>query len=176
MASNERKIQAYMTREQTAEYLRSLARAVEGEPVEAMVPEMEGFKKLKLSLEPAGDRYSMKCSVKHPKAAAAGEEAPAGEQSPPKYKELKKRMKSDFKLILEAARQGRLPDPRTVEGFVADSDLMVTYPDKGDPFYDIYARTTRELAETFATGDVDAFAAVCEKMDQIKHECHERYK
>ncbi len=184
MASNERKIQAYMTREQTAEYFRALARTLEGESAEAMVPELEDFKKFKLTLAPEGDRYSLKCTVKHPKAAAvAGSEfaarekpAPAAEGGLPKYEKLKKRMKSDFKLIQETVRQGSLPDANTASSFTADCELMVRYPGKGDPFYDLFAKATREFSHAYAQGDVDALAGVCDKMEELKTECHDRYK
>jgi XXXCH domain-containing protein len=185
MASNERKIQAYMTREQTAEYFRSLARVLEGESAEAMIPELAGVKKFKLTLTPESDRFSLKCTVKHAKPEAIAEQeaeevhdtdVSTSSSGRPKYKQLKKRMKKDFKQILEAAQQGALPAPGIVQTFLDDCDLMVTYPGKGDPYYDVFAKATHELSRAFHDEDLEAFVKACDKMDQIKHECHDRYE
>ncbi|MDK2956355.1 MAG: hypothetical protein PWQ57_1851 [Desulfovibrionales bacterium] len=185
MASNERKIQAYMTREQTADYFRSLAKVMEGGPAEAMVPELAGVRKFKLTLTPEGDRFSLKCTVKHPKpetvATTDADESPEADESVsdagrPKYKQLKKRMKKDFKLILETARQGALPAAGVVQAFLDDCELMVTYPGKGDPYYDVFAKATQEMSQAYRAEDLGAFAKSCDKMDHIKLECHNRYK
>lgn len=93
----------------------------------------------------------------------------------PKYKHLKKRMRSSFKLVFKLIHEGQTPPAEAVESFLADSDLMIAYPGYGDEYYAQYAKACAEFKAAFESGDL---ARMGETIDAIAHEksrCHAKY-
>jgi len=146
------------------------------------------FFKLKLGVKRELDGYGVKVKVKpwQPREAPVGDPgsatvstegpAQAAQGGPPKYKSLKKRMKGQFKSIYDRLLNDALPDAAVVEAFLADSKLMIAYPDYGDEFYDEYDTLCVGFREAFERGDLAACKTAAQELNRIKKECHDRYK
>ena len=94
----------------------------------------------------------------------------------PKYKTLKKRMKSSFKLIREALESNQMPMAAILESFIRDSELMVTYPGYGDEYYEAYRNLCSRFSEACSKGDLGALKSLTIELNQMKSDCHKRYK
>ena len=188
-SSEKRKIEMTIAADEVAEFFKSLAQDLEGGSlhVDDASISLEGFKSISIGLKKTDEGLKVKVKVKAPAAPAAGVPAPEpalGEDVPaeprpdgkPKYSTLKKWMKKEFKAIREALALGQMPDPDLAESFVADSQLMVTYPGKGDEFYPAYAAATAAFAAAVAAGDLAAAQEAAAGLDALKRDCHERYK
>jgi XXXCH domain-containing protein len=103
-------------------------------------------------------------------------EPDALQRKKPKYDDLKDRMEKDFKAILSDLSKGLTPARATAHRFIRDSELMCTYPGKGDEYYDDYRAEVERFAASQAEGDVDAMRLHAGKLDDLKHACHDRYK
>lgn len=150
--------------------------------------ELDNLTEFKLSLKVYGDSFLVKIKTKSevPYAApgdAAGQAmdaqvhacATTGAEVKPKYKSLKKRMKKPWKMILEALQAGTMPDAGLVQSFVRDSELMVTYPGKGDEFYGAYRVGLERFASAYEAGDQQAAADAAAALERLKKACHDRY-
>jgi XXXCH domain-containing protein len=187
---------------EAADFLRRLADELEYGVIEVGENSLEltDVRSIKVGLKNIGDTATVKFSVKfadtarepismapsgpepdHSKAGGApalrtsSSPRPAGTRLP-KYDDLKERMKSDWKKILSALEGGRLPAPDLMRAFVADSDLMVRYPGKGDEYYEEYAARVRDLDAAFAAGDVSGAGSAAAEVDRLYKACHDRYK
>ncbi|MFP4033752.1 MAG: GAK system XXXCH domain-containing protein [Desulfococcaceae bacterium] len=174
-----------------AELFREMADRLEGkEPAggqEFGVSPGEFFK-LKLGVKRELDGYGVKLKVKPwqpreaplggPESAAISPESPtpASEGGLPKYKSLKKRMKGRFKSIYDRLLNDALPEAAVVEAFLADSKLMIAYPDYGDEFYGEYDTLCVGFREAFERGDLSACKSAVQELNRLKKECHDRYK
>lgn len=94
----------------------------------------------------------------------------------PEYEQLKKRMKADLKQIRKAVRKRRPLDVELVCAFCSDAWLMTTYPGKGDEYYTVFRERVESLTAAAKRGDwamlEDAVAAV----EEMKKQCHKRFK
>lgn len=163
---------------------------INGEPVE-----LENFASLKIGIKHFGASSMLKVAIKFPavglealpEQAGLDAESEDGSDTPqaaavapgpdgkPKYKGLKKRMKSTFKAVVMALRAGQAPDAGILASFIADSRLMTTYPGKGDAFYPAYDAEVDRLEQAAATGDIDAMTASVAALGRMKKECHSRH-
>lgn len=94
----------------------------------------------------------------------------------PKYKELKKRMKRDFKVILAELEYGRLPAMEVTHRFCRDSELMCTYSGKGDPFYPDYLKANQDYLSAATDGDLEAARQAVNELNAFYTSCHKRFK
>lgn len=174
------KINKYVDQTELAGFLRELADAVEngGEGELACVND---FKKLKIAIKNEFGQINVKLKIKAADTCEEeGVEAPTAEaaeagQAKPKYKHLKKRMKSSYKMIVKMIHDGEVPPAEAVESFLADSDLMVTYPGYGDEYYDDYITVCEAFKKAYESGDL---AKMDEAIGAISHEksrCHAKY-
>ncbi|WP_243439247.1 GAK system XXXCH domain-containing protein [Fundidesulfovibrio soli] len=176
-----------------ADWLRTLADQIEAGALgagEAPVS-LEGYRGLKIAVKPSVEgELRAKLSIKFPKPARSAaellepgilepgiiegeEDEEEGEM--PKYKSLKKHMKSTFKAIGTALAAGQTPPAAEFASFIADSKLMVAYPGKGDEFYPEYLEKTQALEAAFAAGDLEAMKAMHQELARLKRECHSRH-
>ena len=65
-------------------------------------------------------------------------------------------MKSSFKSISESIANDTLPDRATVDSFLADSELMVTYPGYGDEHYSTYTQVYQKFSQAYQNSDLGA--------------------
>ena len=94
----------------------------------------------------------------------------------PKYKTLKKRMKSSFKMIREALESDHMPMAPILESFIRDSELMVSYPGYGDEYYEAYRNLCSHFSEACNRGDLGALKSLTIELNRMKSDCHKRYK
>lgn len=166
------KIERFLTRRELPAFFRSLAQAMETEG-QGEFPHLDRFHKLKLELKDEFGQLSLKM-----KATPKSDEAGPGQGEAggvPKYKDLKKRMKAGFKLILGLIGEDELPPRAAVEAFLADSRRMITYPGHGDEYYEEYARTCQALEQAFQVGDLERVKAEVVSLANQKTRCHAKY-
>ncbi len=94
----------------------------------------------------------------------------------PKYKSLKKRMKTQFKGLKDAVERGELPPKDLVNAFALASELMISYPDEGEEYYGDYERAMQEFLVACAEKDLERVRQGLTALDDLKHACHARYK
>lgn len=149
--------------------------------------ELDGFKSLSISLKQEDSGvYKAKIKLKYNQPPHTPEcECPPckaadaygiDEGGKPKYKSLKKRMKSDFKVIHQTLLGGSLPDGMVMERFIEDSRVMCTYPGKGDEYYAKYLEAVDAFAIAVEQGDLDAAKGRQQDLYESMKECHDRYK
>ncbi len=99
-----------------------------------------------------------------------------------KYRQLKKTLKADFKALREAARDGRAPRPEQVESFLALAEIAAAdEASVSGAGLEAYRRANREFLEECrelraALRDAGVLAAVLERLERRKAECHARFK
>ena len=89
-----------------------------------------------------------------------------------KYKTLKKRMKTCFKKMMKDLLKGELPKEKTVDLFIEYSEMMITFPKKGEEFYDIYIKECMELKEAYDNNDIQLCIWKIDELHRIKTQCH----
>jgi len=126
---------------------------------------LEGFHSLELTLRPRGETLHCKVKVKYPR-----EVDPRPEET--EYTTLKKRMQRSWKLIRRCLGAGSLPDQQLVEAFLADSRLMVTYPDRGEVRYPDYLAVVQGLEDAMASESQEAVIEACARVEEQRRRCH----
>lgn len=168
----ENRIDKYIAENELPDFLRQLADALEkgGEGEFVCV---EDYKKFKLSAKKEFGQISIKAKFKADKPCEV--ETGTGEAVKPKYKYLKKRMKSSFKMLIKMAHDGELPPAEAVESFMEDSRLMVTYPGYGDEYYDEYIKVCEAFHKAYKAGDVESVRQNVDRLALLKGQCHAKY-
>lgn len=192
--SRKRKFELVLPRVEALQALADLtAKAGLGELVvgDEVVP-LDDCSSLKISIKHFGASSMLKVALKFPALGldalptpeADAPDAAEGTQQPaetvaagghPRYKSLKKRMKSSFKLIVLALRTSQVPDAQAVASFIADSRVMTRFPGKGDAFYPAYDAEVDRFEAAAAAGDLAAMTASAAALDRMKKECHSRH-
>lgn len=185
MKNREQKIKREFEPAQAADFLRSVADVLEGKsPMdgEEAAGLFDAFTKASLKLKRKGGAISLQAKVEtpltgEPAATAVGEtEGRKTDPDKPKYKALKKRMKSTFGSIRDSLSENRMPEAEVVRSFLDDSVLMVSYPGYGDEYYDAYSETCRRFQSAFEEKDWSGLKTAFEDLKRMKSDCHDRYK
>ena len=176
MGSADSKISKIVTPEELATAFRELADSLEGKDAAGM-PDLKDFSKIKIGVKNDYGQITLKVKVKS-EACEVCEEcgeplAGPGPEGKPKYKSLKKRMKSSFKVISSAVNQAVMPPQAAIEAFIADSRLMITYPGYGDEFYAAYDKAVDDFETAVAAGDMAAMHAAVHELNHQKSVCHD---
>jgi len=180
----DKKFKTSVALDDVADFFRSIADQLEGRtgPLTDMPAVDTDFYKLALKCKRRGENVSLTLKAKapyRPSSTDCAESEPIvdADKGGLKYKHLKKRMKADFKAIGSATASQRLPDPETVRRFLADSDLMITYPGYGDAHYAAYKSACHRLSDAFfIAGDANAVNLAWETLQALKNTCHDSYK
>lgn len=182
-ASRESKVEVSLTPEGLPQLFRDLAANLEGKPGGALDgAEIRGCVKLKVEVKHKAGRAVVKVKAKHedpsaPAPAKSAGKAPAkAATGRPKYGSLKKRLKSSWKAVQEAVAAGSLPEGPMAAAFLADSELMILFPGKGDEYYKPYATALAAFRQALSRGDLAALKKACAELDRVKVQCHARYK
>lgn len=180
MGSREIKYERTVSSADATSFFRAIANSIE----EAS-PELENYgidfnaaKKIVIEIKKAGDQFTLKIKAKYPDLLDASGIQPAttvGNRRPP-YKYLKKRMKGAFKSIGNSLLAGEIPNDTTVGQFLDDSEVMVTYPGRGDEFYERYTAACREFSAAFESGNREDLRDKFTLLSKLKEECHSLYK
>lgn len=174
-----------MTPADVAALFRELADHLDGAPLPetTRIPmPIQAFRKCKIGIKQELDGYTVKLKMKllSPETAGeAGEPAADTEETDdtlPKYKHLKKKMKQSFKAITESLAANTLPPEAVVTEFLQDSLWMIAYPGYGDEYYNAYEAACRDFRNAFESKDMDACRTTCGELNRLKKECHDRYK
>ncbi|MCG8532857.1 MAG: GAK system XXXCH domain-containing protein [Desulfovibrionales bacterium] len=166
-------------REHLPTFFRRMAEACEGHPSHGFPP-CEKAKKIRLSIK---DEYGQ-LSVKLKTSAYADEcdqceDCICGGKRPdglPRYKRLKKRMGTSFKVIFKALHANTTPPEEAVHDFISDSRLMTKYPGKGEPLYARYNSLVDALEAAWNDKDMSKFHETLDALNHIKTEGHHRFK
>jgi len=172
----DRGIERHMSKEALPGFFRELADALEqggGGEFESVGE----FYRLKVSVRDEFGQLRVKLKIKTTGDSHEGRSgAKRGGGGMPKYKDLKKRMKRNFKTIRRALGEGQAPPAEATASFLADSELMTGYPGKGDEFYEDFRQACRAFSEACASGDLGRMGAAAEELNRQKRRCHDRYK
>ncbi|SIO13317.1 GAK system XXXCH domain-containing protein [Halodesulfovibrio marinisediminis] len=168
-----------LSRDDLPTFLRKLADACESAPVEG-IPDCTKAKKIRLSIKDEYGQLAVKLKVSTIiDECELCEECDCVEKRPeglPPFKRLKKRMATSFKVIFKALHQNTAPPEEAVKDFIADSRLMIQYPDKGELLYTDYAALTDKLEEAWLNNDLQKFHETVDALNHMKTECHHNYK
>lgn len=182
-ASHESKVEVSLTPEGLPQLFRDLAANLEGKPGGALDgAEIRGCVKLKVEVKHKAGRTVVKVKAKHedpsaPAPAKSAGKAPAkAATGRPKYGSLKKRMKSSWKVVQGSVAAGALPPEAATASFLADSELMILFPGKGDEYYKPYAAALAAFRQALGRGDMAALKKACVELERVKVQCHARYK
>ena len=179
MGSGEKLVFKSMTQQETARLFRELADRIEGNPPASdpsTLPELGDFRKMKISVKRDMEDLSVKIKLKPTKESGSHEADDPENPKFSKYKDLKKRMKVQFKKILESLETGALPPETVVTAFLADSKLMIRYPKYGAEFYGDYDQACTRFREACESHDPAACKAAAQELDRLKTDCHKKFK
>jgi len=170
------KIERELQGAEAAAYLRALADGLEADavPVVGQICRPAGPLVAK-EKHKAGGKGSLAIKLDLRGEAAEPETRPEVEARP-KYKTLKKRMKDDYKGLLQPVVAGALPPDELVRRFVRDCHTMTTYPGKGDPLYPAFRAAADALQRAADACDVEACGAALGKLRHLWKEGHKEYK
>ena len=91
-------------------------------------------------------------------------------------KNLKKRMSKSFKTLMKAMDDGRLPALDLVVSWSEDADLMITLLDRGKEHLHSFQSKSHELVESVKQGQIQRAKAAAAALNQMRKECHSRYR
>jgi len=183
--SRKRRIEKTLPRDDVPRALAEVvARAGEGLLViDGQTVELADCASFKISIRHGCPTSQLKVTLRYPEAPgvlggdSTAKDSPeeSGPHGLPRYKGLKKRMKSTFRAIRDALLAGAAPDAGVATSFVADSRLMTRYPGKGDAHYATYDAEVDRFEQALAAGDVAAMTASASALERLKKECHSRH-
>lgn len=99
-----------------------------------------------------------------------------------KYRQLKKRMQADLKVLERAVRGGILPVEETLESFLSLAEIMVEMDAAAHPDPEMARAGAAFLAdalllrEAFHRHDLDGLAEILGRLDRRKSACHAQFK
>lgn len=172
--SREHRFERFVDREALPVFFRGLADALEsgGQGELACVDDLV---KAKIVLRDQFGKMHLKVKVKTSEPCVPDASVESRGVRRPEYRELKKRMKISFGMIVKMVHRGEMPPARAVQSFLADSALMVTYPGYGDEFYDEYRAACRALEQAFALGELERMHSAVDELARQKGHCHANY-
>ena len=172
--SNDMSISRYLDPKELAAFLRDLADAVEngGHDEFACV---DDFRKIKVGVRNEYGQIHLKAKFKAARPCGPDLFDADGQPVKPEYKELKKRMRASFRILVKMTHDGVMPPGEAVDAFLADSALMVTYPGYGDEFYESYTAVCQELKDAYESGEIERMHAAVDKLVHEKSRCHAKY-
>lgn len=85
-------------------------------------------------------------------------------------------MHQSFKTLRNSIDSGKLPDKGSVEQFLAEASLMITYPGFGDEFYGPFKVACLKLLSFHEANDLDGFRGQITSIHTLKKQCHNRFK
>jgi len=94
----------------------------------------------------------------------------------PKYKKLKKMMEEQFKQIHDLLAMNQLPDTQLMLSFFQNSNLMVSFKDRGEIHYEPYISALERFKTAVSTNDLLSCKVIYKELNQIKIDCHKEYK
>ena len=177
MGSNTAKVKKELDLGDVGDFLRDLAEAFDnqvGGGDNDTGAHLQDFYKIEIRMKRQMTAVSLKMKIEHDETADT--EAPSDDHKKLKCKKLKKQMQATFKAIRNNLSESSLPDSVTVQTFMRDALIMVSYPDYGDEYYEAFAETCQRFSQAYESGDLEAVKTAFAEIDQMKKDCHNRYK
>lgn len=168
------KIKKTVDIKELAAFLQELAKSVENGGTDELAG-IEDFGKIKIGIRNEFGQITIKTKVTPSKPVEEGGQGESESSGKPKYKHLKKRMKSTFKLLVKMIHDGQMPPGEAVETFLEDSELMVSYPGYGDEYYDSYTKACTAFQAAYESGDMDRMHEAIDVLVHEKSRCHAKY-
>lgn len=174
--SEDYKLIQQMNRKDVADYLRTLADSLDVGGRDEFAC-LDDFHKIKVKIKNDYGQLTLKASIRSTRPCEPPRYNENGEQVEvkPGYSDLKKRMRSSFRVLVNMIHDGKTPPREAVDDFLADSALMVTYPGYGDEYYDEYIRVCDQFRDAYESGDMDRMHAAVDALVHEKSRCHARY-
>lgn len=176
MGSHTAKVKKEMALTEVSGFLRKLADVLDGSADGfdgGADINLRDFDKIEIKMKREMTAVSMKMKIEHDETAS--ETAPDDGQEKPRYKKLKKRMQTTYKAIGKALSESRLPDQLTVQSFLRDALIMISYPGYGDEYYELFAQACERFSQACDGRDLSAVQAAFTEIVQLKEDCHDRY-
>jgi len=171
------RILKYIEREELPAFFRELADAIESGGTDEYVC-MDDIAKFKIGGKAEFGKVKLKAKFKTSDECVdetIRAEAGVDGIGKPRYADLKKRMRTSFKMLLKMIHDGQMPPAGAVESFLGDSALMVTYSGYGDEFYDRYTEVCEQFRTAYEAGDMDAMHTAIDALIHEKSRCHAKY-
>ena len=182
MSSNATKIKKELEVTEVGSFLRELADDFDGRGDVFTADsggQLQDFYKFELKMKREMTAVSLKLKIELEQPAGetvTGEMVEEAETAKPKYKQLKKEMQATFKTIKKSLAENRMPDETTVQTFMGQAALMVSYPGHGDVYYDAFTQACRRFSEAFQNQNWAGQQSSFNEIDQLKSDCHDRFK
>jgi len=93
-----------------------------------------------------------------------------------KFRPLKKGLQQSFKNLSNSIERNKLPDPKTLDRFLDEVSLMVSYPGFGDEFYGAFQEACLTLLNFHRANDIEGFSNQIASIQILKKLCHNRLK
>jgi len=176
---NGTKIYKQVEQNELPDFLRELADAIEKGGSDELAC-VDDFKKFKVSGVIEYGQVMLKLKFKTENECASPyedevEPAKPGEPEKPSYKNLKKRMKTSFRMLVKMIHEGNIPPKEAVDSFLADSALMVTYAGYGDEQYDTYTKACAAFKAAYETGEIGVMHTTIDVLVHEKGRCHAKF-
>ncbi len=182
MGSKESKIEETLSLKDLPQFFRDFAVRVENalrETDESREDDLADFSKIRIRIKRVGTHVDVRVKVKRESPDNRTPTGPiskspgAGKVS---YKKLKKRMDRTFESFSHNFESGLIPAAATLESFQHDARQMVTYADKGQPYYEEFTKACTDFLDAWEKGDVSAAQGYYARLDDLKKACHDRFK
>ena len=173
-----KKSKQWTNRQHAASLLREIADGLERGEVhlddfDAALPK-DGRVKIKLKAMENG--LSLKLSVRPPASVdqdAHGREI--GMNGKPSYQNLKRDMKGEWNYIVHALRENRLPSLDELRHFHEEAMLMITYPGKGDEYFEEFKLAVDDLLARVENDDLGGAQEAMGRIKDLRSRAHRKY-
>lgn len=150
---------------------------------------LAGFGRIKIRVKKTGTQAAVKVKVKkdvleaekggvakEPTPSKGGTASASAKPKKPSYKKLKKRMDKTFASFSESFKNGVIPLVGDVETFYQDAEQMVSYADKGEPYYQDFMMACAGFLDACRKADLLVAQAGHRRLEELKTVCHDRFK
>jgi XXXCH domain-containing protein len=160
------------TGQELSDYLKGIADYIIKKPSERFIVDLADFKEVKISIKAYDDQYEFKMKVKAPSQASVTDKT-----KKEKYSSLKKRMKSEFEMIMGIVNNNVMPLEQIINKFLMDSEKMMTYPDKGgEDRFDAYRQACHAMKTAFENKNLNELKDACKLIQSVRKTCNKIYK
>lgn len=182
MGSKESKIEETLSLKDLPQFFRDFAVRVEKalrETDDSRVNDLADFSKIRIRIKRVGAHVDVRVKVKRDSHDNRAPTSPISESpgsGKVSYKKLKKRMDRTFESFSHNFESGLIPAAATLESFQHDAQQMVTYADKGQPYYEEFTKACSVFLDACWKGDVSIARAGYQWLRKLKNACHDRFK
>ncbi len=186
MEKAKQKLKQTLTDQETAIFLRNLAQGIESGSLEfndVQVP-WDEVSRIEIVFKNQGNQIEVKSKLKSEPSPdmemdlddSGPEKSGQEKETRPSYKNLKKRMKRTFKIILVSLVRDSFPAAEIIRIFVRDCRLMAGFSGYGDEYYPQFLQEVQDMEEAFSQDDLQNLKQAVNRISQYVKGCHSRHK